>query len=66
MTHKTSGKDLVCYSHDIIRICKLHFLHWCLRHHVLNDYVIHCIDGFWLDLIQKKGNQYDYILFDLA
>ena len=58
--HVTSSKDLFCYSHDIIRIFKLHSLHWCLQNHVLNDSVIHCIDGFWL------GNHYDYILFDLA
>ena len=64
--HVTYSKDLLCYSHDIICICKLHSLYWCLQNFVVNDNVIHCIDGFWLDLIHKKGNQYDYFFFDLA
>ena len=25
--HVTSSKDLFCYSHDVIRICKSHSLH---------------------------------------
>ena len=62
----TSSNDFFCCSHDIVRIFKLRSLYWCLRNHLFNDCIIHRIDGFWLHLIQKKGNQYDYILFDLA
>lgn len=62
--HLSSYVNLEHFSFEVAQIAERHVFHWMYDRKF--DYVMGLVENFWLDLVQKKGEQYDHILFDLA
>ena len=60
----TSCVNLECFSFEVVQIAEHHVFHWMYDRKF--DYVMRPVEKFRLDLFHQKGEQYRYILFDLA
>ena len=60
----TSCVNLERFSYEVVQIAEHHVFHWMYDRKF--DYVMRPVEKFRLDLFHQKGEQYRYILFDLA